>query len=52
MHILILSGGFILWYLAYEAKPIINEEVTLYREEKLTNKREKLINIIKDNLNN
>ena len=46
MHILILPAGFILWYLAYEAKPIINDEVTLDQEEKKTNKRNKLINII------
>ena len=34
MHILIFPAGFILWYLAYEAKPIINDEVTLNWEEK------------------
>ena len=34
MHILIFPAGFILWYLAYEAKPIINDEVTLHWEEK------------------
>ena len=38
--------GFILWYLAYEAKPIINDEVTINWEEKNTNKRNKLLNII------
>ena len=48
MHILILPAGFILWYLAYEAKPIINDEVTLYGEEKNTNKRNKLLNIINE----
>tara|TARA_B100000886_G_scaffold133085_1_gene89787 strand:- start:1969 stop:2127 length:159 start_codon:yes stop_codon:yes gene_type:complete len=46
MHILILPIGFILWYLAYKTKPIINEEVILHWEEKDTNKRNKLINII------
>jgi hypothetical protein len=49
MHILILPAGFILWYLAYEAKPINNDEVTLYWEERNTNKRNKLINIINEN---
>ena len=48
MHILILPAGFILWYLAYEAKPIINDEVTHHWEEKNTNKRIKLLNIIND----
>ena len=42
MHILIFPAGFILWYLAYEAKPIINDEVTLHWEEKNTNKRKLL----------
>ena len=48
MHILIFSAGFILWYLAYEAKPIINDEVTLNWEEKNTIKRNKLLNIINE----
>ena len=46
MHILIFPAGFILWYLAYEAKPIINDEITHHREEKNANKRIKLLNII------
>ena len=46
MHILLFPLGFILWYLAYEAKPIINDEVTLYRKEKNTIKRNKLLSII------
>ena len=45
MHILILPAGFILWYLAYEAKPI-NDEAALHWKEKNTNKRIKLLNII------
>ena len=49
MHILIFPAGFLLWYLAYEAKPIINDEVTLLWEEKNTNKRNKLLNIINEN---
>ena len=48
MHILVLSVGFILWYFAYETKPIINDEVTLDWEEKNTNKRNKLLNIINE----
>ena len=48
MHILIIPAGFILWYLAYEAKPIINDEETLNWEEKNINKRNKLLNIINE----
>ena len=48
MHILLFPVGFFLWYLAYEAKPIINDEVTLNLEEKNTIKRNKLLNIIKE----
>ena len=48
MHILIFPAGFILWYLAYEAKPIINDDVNLNWEEINTNKRKKLLNIIND----
>ena len=48
MHILIFPAGFILWYLAYEAKPIIDDEVKLDWDEKKTNKRIKLINIINE----
>ena len=49
MHILIFPVGIILWYLAYEAKPIISDEVKLYWDEKNTNKRNKLLNIINEN---
>ena len=48
MHILLFPVGFILWYLAYEAKPTINDEEKLYWEEKNTNRRNKLLNIIKE----
>ncbi len=48
MHILILPAGFILWYLAYEAKPIINDEVSLHRKEQVTLRRNKLLNIINE----
>jgi hypothetical protein len=48
MHILIFPAGFILWYLAYEAKPIINDEERLDLEKKNKNKRNKLLNIINE----
>ncbi len=48
MHILLIPIGFILWYLAYEAKPIINDEETLNRVEKNTIKRNKLLCIINE----
>ena len=48
MHILVLPFGFILWYLAYKAKPITREDVTLHCEEKNTDKRNKLLNIINE----
>ena len=48
MHILIFPVGFILWYLAYEAKPINNEELKLNWEEKNTIKRDKLLNMINE----
>ena len=52
MHFLILPAGFILWYLAYEAKPIINDEVTIHKEEENTKKRNKLLNIINESYRN
>ncbi len=48
MHILLFPVGLILWYIAYEAKPIINDEVKLNWEEKNTIKRNKLFNIINE----
>tara|TARA_B100000886_G_scaffold265419_1_gene189829 strand:- start:1822 stop:1974 length:153 start_codon:yes stop_codon:yes gene_type:complete len=48
MQILILPAGFVLWYLAYEAKPIFNDEATLNWEENNTCKRNKLLNIINE----
>ena len=52
MHILLFPAGFILWYLAYEAKPVINDEVVLQREESNTKKRNKLLNIINESFRN
>ena len=46
MHILIIPVGFILWYLAYEAKPISNDEATYIWEEENFAKRSKLLNIL------
>ncbi len=50
MHILILSTGFILWYLAYEAKPIINEEGLNHWEEETILKRNRLLSILNKRL--
>ena len=47
MHILIIPIGFVLWYLAYEAKPINNDEVTFIWEEEKFIKRSKLLDIMK-----
>ena len=47
MQILIIPLGFVLWYFAYEAKPINNDEVTNLWEEKKYVKRTKLLNIMK-----
>ena len=49
MHILIFPAGFILWYLAYDSKPVISDEITLRIEEKNKNRRNKLLSIIKEN---
>ena len=48
MQILIIPIGFILWYIAYEAKPITNDEATYFWEEEKFDKRTKLLNIIKE----
>ena len=48
MQILIIPFGFILWYLAYEAKPINNDEATSLWEEKNYVKRAKLLDILKE----
>ena len=42
--------GFILWYLAYEAKPIINDEATSLWEEENYLKRAKLLEILKESI--
>jgi len=48
MQFLIFPAGFILWYLAYEAKPFINDDETLNREVKNTKRRKKLLSIINE----
>ena len=48
MHILIIPIGFLLWYLAYEAKPLNNDAATNVWEEENFVKRTRLQNILKD----
>ena len=48
MQILIIPLGLILWYLAYEAKPINNDEATSLWEEENYIKRTKLLHILKE----
>ena len=48
MHILIIPIGFVLWYLAYEAKPINNDEATFTWEEENFVKRTRLLNILEE----
>ncbi len=48
MHFLIIPAGFILWYFAYNNKPINNDEATSTWEKENFNKRNKLINILKE----
>ena len=48
MHFLIIPIGFLLWYFAYETKPINNDEATNIWEEENFVKRTRLQNILKD----
>ena len=48
MHILIIAAGFVLWYLAYDAKPFSSDEVTDLWQEKNILKRNRLQDIIKE----
>ena len=48
MQILIIPFGFILWYLAYESKPINNDEVPCLWEEKKYVRRTKLLEILEE----
>ncbi len=47
MQILIIPVGLLLWYLAYEAKPINNDEATCIWEEENIVKRTRLQDILK-----
>tara|TARA_A100001388_G_scaffold243597_1_gene200979 strand:+ start:627 stop:779 length:153 start_codon:yes stop_codon:yes gene_type:complete len=48
MYILVIPVGFILWYFAYEAKPIINDEINYLIEKENLLKRIKLKTILKE----
>ena len=48
MQILLFPVGFILWYVAYEAKPLNNDEATGIWEEENIVKRTRLLNILKE----
>ena len=48
MQILIIPLSFILWYFAYEAKPIINHDARYIWEEENYVKRTKLLSILKE----
>ena len=47
MHILLIPIGFVLWYLAYDAKPTTNDEITFLWEKEKFVKRLRLLNILK-----
>jgi len=48
MHILIIPFGLMLWYLAYDTKPKINDELNYLFEEKNIIKRNRLVSILKN----
>ena len=48
MQFFIIPIGFVLWYLAYETKPISNDEATASWEEENFAKRSRLLNILKE----
>ena len=48
MQFLVIPAGLILWYLAYENKPSINDEVTNEFEKENILKRNKLNSILKE----
>ena len=48
MQLFVIPLGFILWYFAYEAKPINNDEATCLWEKENYVKRIKLLNILKE----
>ena len=48
MQILFFPIALILWYLAYDAKPIGNDDVTDIWEENNLDKRSRLLNILNE----
>ena len=48
MQILIIPIGFILWYFAYESKPINNDDATSIWEDENYVRRTKLLNILNE----
>lgn len=50
MHILIIPAGLILWYLAYESKPLVYEEATPIGDEKIILKRSRLHSILNEGI--
>ena len=49
MHILIIPAGLILWYMAYEAKPSVNDDDEKYLwEEKNIDKRNRILGILNE----
>tara|TARA_B100001175_G_C18875291_1_gene341745 strand:- start:132 stop:284 length:153 start_codon:yes stop_codon:yes gene_type:complete len=48
MPILIIPFGFLLWYFAYEAKPINNDAASSSWQKETYLKRTKLLNILKE----
>ena len=49
MQILIIPIGFVMWYLAYEAKPMRTDDEKYIWDEENFIKRTKLRNILKEN---
>tara|TARA_A100001388_G_scaffold239303_1_gene194492 strand:- start:260 stop:418 length:159 start_codon:yes stop_codon:yes gene_type:complete len=49
MHIIIIPIGFVLWYMAYETKPILNTEENLLLDQENMIKRKKLMHILEGN---
>ena len=50
MELLAIPIGFILWYLAYEAKPYKEDEFSLLWEKENLDKRSKIKQIIDNNV--
>ena len=48
MHFLVIPAGLILWYLGYENKPSINDELTNEGKKENILKRNRLISILKE----